>query len=100
MTRLGFEGCGKVGTRMARHLSQTGHSVALWSATSGNAETLASLGAATVCASHAEVPGANEFGFLCVGDTVMLREVRFHDAVLENFAGSEGSEASSGSPSG
>ncbi len=77
MARLGFVGLGIMGGPMARHLLQAGHSVALWSKSSAKAEKLAGFGAATVCATPADVAEKSDCTFLCVGDTAMVEDVLF-----------------------
>jgi 3-hydroxyisobutyrate dehydrogenase/2-hydroxy-3-oxopropionate reductase len=64
-----------MGYRMAGHLLRAGHDVALWSHTAGKAEKLAKEGKGTVCSTPREAAEKADFIFLCVGDTVMVREV-------------------------
>lgn len=67
-----------MGSQMARNLLKAGHEVALWSHSSGKAESLAAetgTPAARPCATPADVARQSECVFLCVGDTKMSEQV-------------------------
>jgi 3-hydroxyisobutyrate dehydrogenase-like beta-hydroxyacid dehydrogenase len=73
MAKLGFLGLGIMGGPMAKRLLAAGHEVALWSYSKGKAEALGGK----ACATPREVAEHSDCVFLCVGDTVMSREVIF-----------------------
>lgn len=75
MAKLGFLGLGLMGYPMARNLLKAGHEVSVWSHTSSKSSQLASEAGAKACASPAEVAGASEAVFLCVGNTEMAENV-------------------------
>ena len=75
MAKLGFLGLGIMGYPMARHLTRSGHDVALWSHTASKAHALAKEGKATACSTPKEVAERAEYIFYCVGDSEMSREV-------------------------
>jgi len=64
-----------MGYRMARHLLNAGHEVALWTNAAGKAQQLAKEGKGTACATPKQVAERADFVFYCVGDSDMARGI-------------------------
>jgi 3-hydroxyisobutyrate dehydrogenase len=74
MPQVGFVGLGVMGTRMAGHLLDKGHSVIVWNRTASRAEPLKSKGA-TVAESLRELAAGCGTIFICVSRTEDVEEV-------------------------
>ena len=75
MAKLGFLGLGLMGYPMARNLLRAGHEVALWSHSAQKARKLAADEKGKFCETPKQVGENADCIFLCVGDTLMSREV-------------------------
>jgi 3-hydroxyisobutyrate dehydrogenase-like beta-hydroxyacid dehydrogenase len=64
-----------MGGPMARHLAEAGHRLAVWSHSPQKAKQMAESTGADFCDTPEEVSQQSECVFLCVGNTVMSREV-------------------------
>ncbi|HLK47848.1 MAG TPA: NAD(P)-dependent oxidoreductase [Bryobacteraceae bacterium] len=75
MAKLGFLGLGLMGYPMARNLLRAGHEVALWSHSAQKARKLAADEKGKFCETPKQVGENADCIFLCVGDTLMSRQV-------------------------
>jgi 3-hydroxyisobutyrate dehydrogenase-like beta-hydroxyacid dehydrogenase len=86
MAQLGFLGLGMMGSRMARHLLNAGHEVALWTNAASKAQQLAKEGKGTACATPKQVAERADVIFYCVGDNEMARGITSgKDGLLEGL---------------
>ncbi len=75
MANVGFLGLGIMGGPMAEHLIDAGHNVAVWSHNGKKASKFAHAHSAVAVATPADVARQSQYIFLCVGDTIMSKEV-------------------------
>jgi 3-hydroxyisobutyrate dehydrogenase-like beta-hydroxyacid dehydrogenase len=75
VAKVGFLGLGIMGEPMARRLVDAGHELTVWSHNAVKAERFASQHGCRLGRTPAEVAQMNQISFLCVGDTLMSREV-------------------------
>jgi len=75
MANVGFLGLGIMGSPMASHLVDAGHSVTVWSHNAEKAEHFARKHDCALGRTPADVAQMSQVSFLCVGDTSMSREV-------------------------
>jgi 3-hydroxyisobutyrate dehydrogenase-like beta-hydroxyacid dehydrogenase len=85
MAKLGFLGLGIMGGPMARRLLKAGHEVAVWSHSTGKAQSFAANGG-IVCDRPSDVTRQSECVFLCVGNTEMSRSVILGEGGLAEAA--------------
>ena len=90
MAKVGFLGLGIMGSPMAMHLVDAGHSVTVWSHNAEKAERFAMRHDCAMGRTPADVAQMSQVSFLCVGDTSMSREVILGDEGLVQGA-AEGS---------